>query len=62
MNTQTLYGYLFLLAGVFQLVTAFLVYRGNPHYILKLAGRKVGVIVYLVLAILLFYLAYRNLR
>ena len=61
MRIQTLFGILFLLGGIFQAFTAILIYQGHKHYILKIANRKVGMIVYAVFAFILFFLAYTNL-
>jgi len=58
MRVQTLLGVLFLLGGIFQCITAVLIYQGERHYILRIANRKVGMIIYAIFAILLFYLAY----
>jgi hypothetical protein len=60
MRVQTLLGVLFLLGGIFQCITAVLIYQGERHYILRIANRKVGMVIYAVFAILLFYLAYRT--
>ncbi|RAJ06884.1 hypothetical protein LX64_02012 [Chitinophaga skermanii] len=62
MSTQTLYGILFLLAGLFQLFTAFLIFQGNSHYMVRVAGKKVGMLIYIIFAVILFYLGYRHLR
>jgi high-affinity Fe2+/Pb2+ permease len=51
-------GVLILLGGIFQCITAVLIYQGERHYILRIANRKVGMIIYAIFAILLFYLAY----
>ncbi|RFS26450.1 hypothetical protein DVR12_01280 [Chitinophaga silvatica] len=61
MRIQTLFGILFLLGGIFQAFTAILIYQGHKHYILKIANRKVGMIVYFIIAFVLFFLAYTNL-
>jgi len=61
MKTQTLFGILFLLGGIFQAITAYLIYQGHEHYILRLANRRVGMILYIIFALLLFFLAYVNL-
>jgi hypothetical protein len=61
MRIQTLFGILFLLGGIFQAFTAILIYQGHKHYILKIANRKVGMIVYGIFAFILFFLAYTNL-
>ncbi len=61
MRMQTLFGVLFLLGGIFQAFTAILIYQGHTHYILKIANRKVSMIIYFIIALLLFYLAYINL-
>ncbi|ASZ13600.1 hypothetical protein KTO58_06185 [Chitinophaga pendula] len=61
MKTQTLFGILFLLGGIFQAITAILIYQGHRHYILRFANRKVGMIIYSIFALLLFFLAYVNL-
>jgi len=58
MTTQTLFGILFLLGGIFQSITAYLIYKGHGHYVLKLANRKIGVVIYVIFALLLFVLAY----
>lgn len=58
MRVQTLMGVLFLLGGIFQCITAVLIYQGERHYILRIANRKVGMIIYAIFAMLLFYLAY----
>lgn len=58
MRVQTLFGVLFLLGGIFQMITAVLIYQGQRHYILRFANRKVGMVIYAVFALLLFYLAY----
>ncbi len=58
MDLRDLFGYLFILAGLFQLLTAYLVFAGQQHYILRIANRKVGTVIYVVLAFALFYLAY----
>ena len=58
MRVQTLLGVLFLLGGIFQMITAVLIYQGERHYILRFAGRKVGAIIYLIISILLFFFAY----
>jgi hypothetical protein len=60
MRVQTLLGVLFILGGIFQCITAVLIYQGERHYILKVANRKVGAVIYAIFAILLFYLAYRT--
>jgi len=61
MRTQTLFGILFLLGGIFQAITAYLIYEGHNHYIIKLVNRKVGIVIYIIFALLLFVLAYLNL-
>jgi hypothetical protein len=61
MRTQTLFGILFLLGGIFQSITAYLIYQGHDHYILRFANRKLGMIIYIIFALLLFLLAYINL-
>ncbi|RBL91591.1 hypothetical protein DF182_02960 [Chitinophaga flava] len=61
MSLQTLFGILFLLGGIFQAFTAILIYQGHQHYILKIASRKVSLVIYFIFALLLFYLAYINL-
>jgi hypothetical protein len=61
MRTQTLFGILFLLGGIFQSITAYLIYQGHDHYILRFANRKIGMIIYIIFALLLFLLAYTNL-
>ncbi len=58
MELRDLFGYLFILAGVMQLLTAYLVFAGNRHYVLRFANRKVGSIIYVIFAFILFYLAY----
>ncbi|MGX5816850.1 hypothetical protein ACWKWU_01560 [Chitinophaga lutea] len=58
MDLRDLFGYLFILAGLFQLLTAYLIFAGQQHYILKVANRKVGSIIYVIFAFALFYLAY----
>ncbi len=58
MDLKELFGYLFILAGLFQLLTAYLIFAGQKHYILRLANRKVGSIIYVIFAFVLFYLAY----
>jgi hypothetical protein len=60
MRVQTLLGVLFLLGGIFQCITAVLIFQGEKHYILRFANRKVGMVIYAIFAILLFYLAYRT--
>jgi hypothetical protein len=49
------------LGGIFQSITAYLIYQGNEHYILRFANRKVGMIIYIIFALILFLLAYINL-
>lgn len=61
MRTQTLFGILFLLGGIFQSITAYLIYQGHQHYILRFANRKLGMIIYIIFALILFVLAYLNL-
>lgn len=58
MRVQTLLGVLFLLGGIFQAITAVLIYQGQRHYILRFANRKVGMVIYAIFAVLLFVLAY----
>ncbi|ACU62848.1 hypothetical protein Cpin_5419 [Chitinophaga pinensis DSM 2588] len=58
MRVQTLFGVLFLLGGIFQMITAVLIYQGQRHYILRFANRKVGMIIYALFSLLLFFLAY----
>lgn len=58
MELRELFGYLFILAGVMQLLTAYLIFAGNRHYVLRFANRKVGSIIYVIFAFILFYLAY----
>lgn len=58
MDLRDLFGYLFILAGLFQLLTAYLVFAGQKHYILRIANRTVGSIIYVIFAFVLFYLAY----
>lgn len=60
MRVQTLLGALFLLAGIFQMITAVLIYQGERHYILRFANRKIGIVIYVIFSILLFYLAYKT--
>lgn len=60
MRVQTLLGVLFLLGGIFQCITAVLIYQGERHYILRFANRKVGMVIYAIFALLLFFLAYRS--
>lgn len=61
MRTQTLFGILFLLGGIFQSITAYLIYQGNEHYILRFANRRIGMIIYIIFALILYFLAYINL-
>ncbi len=61
MTNQTLFGILFLLGGVFQAFTAILIYQGHKHYLLRFASKKVSIVIYIILALLLFFLAYINL-
>jgi uncharacterized membrane protein HdeD (DUF308 family) len=61
MRTQTLFGILFLLGGIFQSITAYLIYQGHEHYILRFANRRIGMIIYIIFALILFFLAYTNL-
>ena len=61
MRTQTLFGILFVLGGIFQAITAYLIYQGHEHYILRFANRKIGMIIYIIFALILFLLAYINL-
>lgn len=61
MRIQTLFGVLFLLGGIFQAFTAILIYQGHKHYILKIASKRVSMVIYFIFALLLFYLAYVNL-
>jgi len=61
MRTQTLFGILFLLGGIFQSITAYLIYQGHEHYVLRFANRKIGMIIYIIFALILFLLAYINL-
>lgn len=61
MRTQTLFGILFLLGGIFQSITAYLIYQGHDHYVLRFANRKIGMIIYIIFALILFLLAYINL-
>lgn len=58
MRVQTLLGVLFALGGIFQCITAILIYQGHRHYILRFANRKVGMVIYIIFALLLFFLAY----
>jgi hypothetical protein len=58
MRVQTLFGVLFALGGIFQCITAVLIYQGERHYILRFANRKVGMVIYAIFALLLFFLAY----
>jgi hypothetical protein len=58
MRVQTLLGVLFLLGGIFQCITAVFIYQGQRHYILRVANRKVGAVIYAIFALLLFFLAY----
>lgn len=58
MELKELFGYLFILAGLLQLLTAYLIFAGNHHYVLRFAKRKVGIIIYIIFAFILFYLAY----
>ncbi|SFO67693.1 hypothetical protein SAMN05428949_6124 [Chitinophaga sp. YR627] len=58
MRVQTLFGVLFLLGGIFQMITAVLIYQGQRHYILRFANRKVGMIIYALFSLLLLFLAY----
>jgi hypothetical protein len=58
MRVQTLFGVLFLLGGIFQMITAVLIYQGQRHYILRFANRKVGMVIYALFSLLLFFLAY----
>ena len=58
MRVQTLLGVLFLLGGIFQMITAVLIYQGQRHYILRFANRKVGMVIYGLFSLLLFFLAY----
>lgn len=58
MRVQTLLGVLFTLGGIFQSITAVLIYQGQRHYILRFANRKVGAVIYAIFALLLFFLAY----
>ncbi|HEU4556052.1 MAG TPA: hypothetical protein VFS25_24610 [Chitinophaga sp.] len=61
MSTQTIFGILFLLGGIFQSITAYLIYQGHEHYIMRLTNRKIGIVIYIIFALLLFLLAYINL-
>lgn len=61
MTIQTIFGILFLLGGIFQSITAYLVYQGHEHYILRFTNRKIGAIIYIIFALLMFLLAYINL-
>ncbi len=58
MRVQTLFGILFLLGGIFQAITAYLISQGHQHYILRIANRKVGIVIYAIFALLMFGLAY----
>lgn len=58
MELRDLFGYLFILAGLMQLLTAYLIFAGNRHYVLRFANKKVGSIIYVIFAFVLFYLAY----
>ncbi len=58
MDLRDLFGYLFILAGLLQLLTAYLIFAGQRHYVLRFANRKVGSIIYVIFAFVLFYLAY----
>ncbi len=58
MELRDLFGYLFILAGLMQLLTAYLIFAGNRHYVLRFANKKVGSIIYVIFAFILFYLAY----
>lgn len=58
MRVQTLLGVLFALGGIFQGITAVLIYQGERHYILRFAKRKVGMVIYGLISLMLFFLAY----
>ncbi|MGN6511923.1 MAG: hypothetical protein ACTHLD_20830 [Chitinophaga sp.] len=58
MSLRDLFGYLFILAGLLQLLTAYLIFSGQRHYVLRFANRKVGSLIYVIFAFALFYLAY----
>lgn len=58
MELRDLFGYLFILGGLFQLLTAYLIFAGNHHYVLRFANRKIGTFIYVVFGFAMFYLAY----
>lgn len=61
MSIQTLFGILFLLAGIFQAITVILIYLGHKSYVLRFISRKVAMVLYSLIAFFLFFLAYINL-
>lgn len=61
MSIQTLFGVLFLLGGIFQAFTVILIYQGHKHYILRFMNKKVAMVIYSLIALFLFFLAYINL-
>lgn len=61
MNSHLIIGIIFLVAGLFQSVTAFLLFRGQQHYTMRFLGKKGSAIFYLLLACLMYFLAWFNL-
>ncbi len=61
MNSHLVIGVIFLLGGVFQRITAFLVIRGHRHYAVRFPGRKGSAVLYLLLACLMYFIAWFHL-
>ena len=61
MNSHIVIGLVFLLAAIFQSITAFLVLRGQQHYAVRFLGRKGSAVLYLLLACLMYFIAWFHL-
>ncbi|PUZ27128.1 hypothetical protein DCM91_07860 [Chitinophaga costaii] len=61
MNSHIIIGVIFLLGGIFQSITAFLVFRGHQHYAVRFLGRKGSAVLYLLLACLMYFIAWFHL-
>lgn len=61
MNLKIVFGVIFLLAGIFQTITVWLLARGNDHYILKYFRRGIAMVFYGIFALVLLVLGFRTL-
>ncbi|HEY6083589.1 MAG TPA: hypothetical protein VIU45_09035 [Chitinophagaceae bacterium] len=56
MSTRILLGIILLVAGIFQTVTVFLLYKGHQHYMLKLMKRPFAMVFYAIFAGIMYFI------